>query len=128
MSALKSLVLLLLGLVSLTACADKKAENFAQQSSQPLSQKAKIYTDEQYQNGEVALHDYVQIQGKISKTDEKDGHIKKDSRFILKTTAGNYQVINATDTSLQTGDTVTVYGEYYGFIKAMQIDSEETND
>ncbi|MDR1567693.1 MAG: hypothetical protein LBS33_03300 [Streptococcaceae bacterium] len=118
------LTLCVLVLIFLSGCSEKKVKEFDSQTIEDkgIVKKAKKYTDEQYQNGEVALHEYVQIQGKISKTDEKDNRIKQNSRFILKTTHGKYQVINGVDSNLKLGDKVTVYGEYYGFIKAMKID------
>lgn len=130
MSVVIKLSLAFLVLISLAACSHQKVDKFDKQvkQSEAIVKNAKTYTDEQYQNGEVALHEDVQIKGKITKTDEQDGQVKKDSRFILKTAASQYQVINGTDSKLQTGDIVTVYGEYYGFIKAMQIEREENDN
>ncbi|MBS7577677.1 MULTISPECIES: hypothetical protein [unclassified Enterococcus] len=108
----------------LSSCDKQQVEQFNQDTldENGIVLKAKAYTDEQYKLGEVPLHEFVQIKGEITKTDQKNNLISKNTRFILKTEQGKYQILHGVDEKFKIGDTVTVYGEYYGFIKAMKIE------
>ena len=46
----------------------------------------------------------------------------------MKSGSSKYQVFNEQKKKLKIGDEVTVYGEYYGFLKGTLIESEENHD
>lgn len=117
------LLILIISVSVLTGCNRKQVEAFNQDTlnENGIVSKAKVYTDAQYQSGDVPLHKFVQLKGKITDTDQKDNLVKKNARFVLKTDKGRYQIINDVEGNYEIGDTVIIYGEYYGFIKAMKI-------
>lgn len=120
---LKNSILAALLLIFVTGCSSKEVKRSQNDTNQDINlvKKSKKYTDKQYKNGEVVLHEYVQVQGEIVKIDGEGKRVEKNSRFILKTKDGQYQIINGIDCDFEIGDSVIVYGEYYGFIKAMKI-------
>lgn len=124
----RKFIILLTGLpfCLLFSCSNQETKKFDREASSAdrIVIKAKAYTDAQYKNDEVPQHEYVKLTGKISKSDSADDKVEKNGRFILETTGGRYQIINDANVSFKKGDHVIVYGEYYGFIKAMRIDSE----
>lgn len=93
-----------------------------------IEKKAKIYDDADYKNGEVPQNEYVKLSGKIIKSDGEEGIVEKGNRFILETEGGRYQIVNGVETELRTGDSVDVFGEYYGIIKAVRIDEKGGNE
>ncbi len=95
---------------------------FSQETVTKLKTAAKIYTDLAYQEGEVPLNEFVQMTGKITDTDSQDAQIKEGDRFVLQTDSAKYQVFNQQGTVLYLEEEVTVYGEYYGFIKGTLIE------
>ncbi|WP_430611060.1 hypothetical protein [Enterococcus sp. DIV0876] len=95
---------------------------FSQEASIKLKTAASTYTDRAYQDGEVPLNDFIQMTGKITDTDSQSEQIMKGDRFVLQTDSAKYQVFNQQETTLYLEDEVTVYGEYYGFIKGTLIE------
>ncbi|MHA4801792.1 hypothetical protein ACX0E5_16380, partial [Enterococcus faecium] len=79
------------------------------------------------QNGDVRLNEYISLKGEIVESDSRSSLIKKGDRFILKSGSSKYQVFNEQKKKLKIGDEVTVYGEYYGFLKGTLIESEENH-
>lgn len=117
--------------VSMTACGNAasneevKKYNFSEKTTKNLMTMAKCYTEEELQNGEVPLNEYIQLSGEIIVSDGKEDVIQKGDRFILKSGDSQYQVFNEQEQLLQVGDKVTVYGEYYGFLKGTVIERNE---
>lgn len=103
----------------------EKQTDFSSASEQGIKKKAKEYTEEELQNDEVPLNEYIKLTGKIEKSDGEGETLKKGDRFILSSGSSQYQVFNEQEQSFSIGDTVTVYGEYYGFIKAFLIEKAE---
>lgn len=118
------------GLFVLSGCQEK-AENsttasFDASNQVLVKEKAKEYTNDEYQNGDVRLKTYVKMTGKIVMTDSKnDQEIKKNDRFVIQNDGYDYQVINSSDSVLKLNDTVDVYGEYYGFVKGVEIENNK---
>lgn len=122
-----SMILLFSGLLGfLSGCGAEKSsnKNFTEETLTALKKKAKLYTEEEFQNGEVPLHDFVQLTGKITKTDGKSSEIQKGDRFILESGKSRYQIFNQQEEIFVVGDEVTVYGEYYGFITASYVEKK----
>ncbi|MDA9429598.1 hypothetical protein QJ527_08355 [Enterococcus mundtii] len=69
------------------------------------------------------MHQWVKIEGKIIRSDGQE-QIAKGDRFILRSGSSDYQVFNEQATTINVGDEVLVYGEYYGFIKGFFIERE----
>ncbi|MDR2976230.1 MAG: hypothetical protein LBV19_02815 [Streptococcaceae bacterium] len=114
-----SLILFLLPLLLLSACSGPSA---SEKDNIQLQKKAKSWNDADYKQSKVPLHSYVKLYGVIQKSDGKNEKVGKNNRFILMRSNTRYQVINGTNKEFKVGDKVTVYGEYYGFIKAMSIE------
>lgn len=119
-------LLILLSLISLSGCsskADQTTTSFDTTNQALVKEKAKEYSNDEYQNSDVRLKTYVKITGKIIKTDSKnDQKIKKNDRFVIQNEGYDYQIINSSDNVLKIDDVVEVYGEYYGFVKGVEID------
>jgi|SRR5699024_4116336 len=127
-----TLVLLLLFVLLLggTGCSqnDKtqaKEEQFTATVETEIKKKTNKYTEKEFQTADVPLNDFVQLTGEITRSDG-DETLKKGDRFILKSGSSNYQIFNEQEYPFSIGDRVTVYGEYYGFIKAIAIEKEES--
>ncbi|MGM9902621.1 hypothetical protein A5844_000422 [Enterococcus sp. 10A9_DIV0425] len=102
-------------------------QNFEQQAKNRIKEKAYIYTEEEFQTANVPIHAWVQLSGEIIQSDQSKEIVKGD-RFILKSGSSRYQIFNDQEEILKIGDSVTVYGEYYGFIKGVVIERKETNE
>ena len=88
-----------------------------------LKQKAKVYKNEEYQNGKVPLQTYIKMEGKIIQTDNNNNKIvTKSDRFILENSDVRYQMICAEKITVKVGDKVTVYGTYFGLVQVDEID------
>ncbi|MBO1300946.1 MULTISPECIES: hypothetical protein [unclassified Enterococcus] len=113
-------------------CAGCQANNrqqeiaFEDQVKEEIQQKAHVFTEKEYQSGEVPLHVWVKIEGKIIQAD-RGNEIEKGDRFILRSGSSDYQIFNEQTAKIDVGDEVIVYGEYYGFIKGILIERKETN-
>ena len=118
---MKRFSLFLLILLALTGCKSGEKE-FDEESLQNLKETAQSYSETELQNGDVRLNEY------IVESDSRSSLIKKGDRFILKSGSSKYQVFNEQKKKLKIGDEVTVYGEYYGFLKGTLIESEENHD
>jgi hypothetical protein len=122
MTKLLKISLFILFLVSLSACS-KSAEPSQGIAREQIIQRAVTYQAKDYENGAVPLHAMVKVSGKIIQTDGKDKTIaQKHDRFILEMATGRLQVFNNEEQSLQAGDQVDVYGEYYGIIQSSLIE------
>ncbi|EGC70719.1 hypothetical protein NGF69_04995 [Enterococcus casseliflavus] len=123
--------LFILGLLmGLTACSPNEAtqtQAFSQSSEKQLKERALCYSDEDFSQGVVPLHEFVKLSGTIVKSDAKTADIEKGNRFILETAAGQYQVFNEQSQQLKLQEVVTIYGEYYGFIKATLIERKDAD-
>ena len=117
----------LLILLALTGCKSGEKE-FDEESLQNLKETAQSYSETELQNGDVRLNEYISLKGEIVESDSRSSLIKKGDRFILKSGSSKYQVFNEQKKKLKIGDEVTVYGEYYGFLKGTLIESEENHD
>ncbi|MGC6769485.1 hypothetical protein [Enterococcus sp. LJL51] len=102
-----------------------KQNNFSKKMVAELKNKAKTYSEEDFQEGNVPLNEFICINGQIIKSDSKEETIKKGDRFMLLSGDSRYQVINEQEELLRIGDNVTVYGEYYGFLKGTFIEQGE---
>ncbi|WP_261805865.1 hypothetical protein [Lapidilactobacillus luobeiensis] len=122
--------MLLLVCVILVGCTQqtKQTDKFDQVTSTNIKQFAKHYANSKFTAGEVPINSYVAFTGKITKKDTKGQVIKKSDRFIVKNATAKVQVISSADTQVAVGDRVTVYGEYYGLIKAYVVEKVESND
>lgn len=96
---------------------------FTNEVTREIRQKAKHYTEQELQNTEVPLHAFIQLEGEIIRSDGGKTILKGD-RFILRSGSSNYQIFNEQKEAISIGDQVTVYGEYYGFIKGIIIEKE----
>ena len=116
-------------MVMLTSCSSGSSDTLKMDNEiyENIEKKAKIYDDADYKNGDVPQNDYVKLSGKIIKSDGEEGIVEKGNRFILETEGGRYQIVNGVETELKTGDSVDVFGEYYGIIKALRIDEKGGN-
>ncbi|HAP5023191.1 TPA: hypothetical protein IUY12_001800, partial [Enterococcus faecalis EX166083VC20] len=103
-------------------------KEFDEESLQNLKETAQSYSETELQNGDVRLNEYISLKGEIVESDSRSSLIKKGDRFILKSGSSKYQVFNEQKKKLKIGDEVTVYGEYYGFLKGTLIESEENHD
>ena len=112
---------------ALTGCKSGEKE-FDEESLQNLKETAQSYSETELQNGDVRLNEYISLKGEIVESDSRSSLIKKGDRFILKSGSSKYQVFNEQKKKLKIGDEVTVYGEYYGFLKGTLIESEENHD
>lgn len=130
----KTSFLLFFVLIILTSCSfksqtnEKQESNFSKENIGRIKDKSKKFSNEELQNGEVPLYEYIQLAGKIIISDSKDKSIEKGDRFILQQGEYKYQVINEQESVLNIGDQVTVYGEYYGFIKGSLIERSTKSD
>lgn len=115
--------------VFLVSCSSQKTttEDFTEETLIALKKKAKSYSNEEFQEGDVPLHEFVQLTGKITQSDGKKDTIEKDDRFVLEVGESRYQIFNQQENSFKIGDEVTVYGEYYGFIKASYIEKTDSS-
>lgn len=99
----------------------KAAEDYTIDYLSSLKETAIIYEDSAYHLGEIPMGTLIKVSGIISKTDSKETpNIKKSDRFILELSDGKTKlhIINHSSTEFSLHDTVTVYGEYHGIIKA----------
>ncbi|WP_181265216.1 hypothetical protein [Enterococcus mundtii] len=99
----------------------QQEKDFEDQIKEEIQQKAHVFTEKEYQSAEVPLHQWVKIEGKIIQSDGQK-QIEKGDRFILRSGSSDYQVFNEQATTINVGDEVIVYGEYYGFIKGILIE------
>lgn len=74
------------------------------------------------------MYEYIRLTGKIIISDSGDKSIEKGERFILERGAYQFHVINEQETPLKIGVQVSVYGEYYGFIKGTLIERSTESD
>lgn len=120
----------LLCLLFLTGCTSANAQEakFDQDTTRGAELHAKEYSLRSYELGKIPLHTYVKFSGKILKKDTTGRVIRKDDRFIIAKDQVKVQVISQVDTNCQIGDQVTVYGEYYGFIKGINIMKSTSNN
>lgn len=116
-------------MVMLTSCSPGSSDTLKMDNEiyENIEKKAKIYDDADYKNGDVPQNEYVKLSGKIIKSDGEEGIVEKGNRFILETEGGRYQIVNGVETELKAGDSVDVFGEYYGIIKALRIDEKGGN-
>lgn len=110
------LFLLLLG-----GCQKAQIEATDQQVPQQLVKKSVEYSVEQWKDDDIPLNELVKVNGKIEKSDGHSKKVKYQDRFILNFDGYRIQVMNNQKKVFHLGDQVTVYGEYYGFVKAMYI-------
>ncbi|AIM24548.1 hypothetical protein [Melissococcus plutonius] len=101
---------------------EKTTNQFSHETIQRIKKTAKSYSENELQSGQVPLHTYLQLTGKIIKSDSKTATIKREDRFIFESDQNHYQVFNEQSMKLKIGDTITVYGEYYGFLKAIFVE------
>ncbi|MGC6767951.1 hypothetical protein [Enterococcus sp. LJL51] len=120
------LFLLFFTIIFLSSCGEQeRLHSFDHQVEEETAAIYKHYSAEAFQNGDVPPNTLIQLSGVITVTDNDDGQsVKKNDRFILEAEGQRYQVINYSDSEWQLAEQVTVYGEYYGFIKAEQIKNE----
>lgn len=117
-------------IVNLSACHlsmdtdTTDTDNFSEVTTENLKHYAKKYSEEELQDGSVPLNEYIQISGEIIQSDSKTIEIEKGDRFILMSGQSKYQVFNEQDDVLKIGDLITVYGEYYGFLKGSLIEKD----
>lgn len=123
MKKLSLIFTLFASLFLLSSCGSKSVENRDNQNK-ALAKKSQVYPDRAYQAGEVPLHSFVQVSGEIQRTDQKNGKLEKGGRFILKTENIKIQILNTDYEGFKVGDKVKVYGQYYGFIRSMNIEKE----
>lgn len=116
-------LLLMFMVVFLSSCGNQeRIHSFDRQVEGQAEKIYKPYTAKSFQNGEIPPNTPVQIRGTITMTDNADGRsIKKNDRFILEAEGERYQIINGSDSEWKLLECVTIYGEYYGFIKAEEI-------
>ena len=124
------LIILFCILLNGTACSSSeetqaKEQDFTTTVETEIKEKAKVYTEVEFQTGDVPLNEFVQLSGQITQTDSKKDSLQNGDRFILHSGSSDYQIFNQQDTAFKVGDMVTVYGEDYGFIKAIVIEKEE---
>ncbi|MHC5249682.1 hypothetical protein [Enterococcus sp. LJL90] len=123
-------LLFLSGVFFLAACQAGNAaesetiENFSNNAVSGLKETAKFFSNEDYQAGDVPLNEYIKMNGVITKTDGNPDEIQNGDRLMIENDGVQYQVFNQQATPLKIGDTITVYGEYYGFIKGTLIEIE----
>lgn len=106
----------------------KYDDNFSKENIERIKENSKVFSNEELQNGEVPLYEYIQLTGKIIISDSGDKSIEKGERFILERRAYQFHVINEQETPLKIGVQVSVYGEYYGFIKGTLIERSTESD
>ncbi|OTN75423.1 hypothetical protein A5886_000493 [Enterococcus sp. 8G7_MSG3316] len=120
------LLFLFVAILILSGCGIQNEETqvreFSLEATTKLKTAATIYPDRAYQDGEVPLNEWIQMTGKITDTDSQSEEIRKGDRFVLQTDSAKYQIFNQQETTLYLNDEVTVYGEYYGFIKGTLIE------
>ncbi|MBL1225984.1 hypothetical protein [Enterococcus sp. BWR-S5] len=124
-----SLSLLLLLLMTCGCSANKeeeanKQDTFSEEVIENIKEKAEHFSDQEFQEGEVPLNSFVQISGTILKSDSGKNQVKKGDRFILINEGSQYQVFNEQDGTFEIGENITVYGEYYGFLKGILIEKD----
>jgi hypothetical protein len=121
---LLSFLTLSLGLVG---CGSSKnnTENFSKETVADLKVKAKHYTMVDFKKDKVPLNEYVVCSGTITKIEDNKQSLAKGDRFILKNGSSKFQIFNEQDQTFEIGSKVTVYGEYYGFIKGTVIEKSE---
>lgn len=116
-------------LISFSGCAlqinesGEKEREFTQKTKEGIKKNAKQYTEKEFQSANVPLNEFVQISGEIIQSD-REKKIEKGDRFLLKSGSSRYQVFNEQDIPIHVGDSVIVYGEYYGFIKAILVEGK----
>ena len=99
-----------------------QAADFTKKTTTGIRSKAKHYQAKAYQKETIPAHSYVQLVGRVVKTDAAGKNIRLGDRFILQQGRLKVQVFNQAKTTVRLGQTVTVYGEYYGFVKGYVID------
>lgn len=120
---IKIVCLLCLGMIGLPACSNSTASKIQPAERTRLIQKATAYSARAYDAGDVPLHAMVKVAGTVGQTDGKNQKFaQKHDRFILEMATGRLQVFNNQEQTFQTGDQVTVYGEYYGFVQSRLIE------
>lgn len=95
--------------------------NYTESYLASLKEAAVLYDDTDYHAGEIPMRTVIKATGVITKTDGKNSpSIKKSDRFILELSDGQTKlhIINQSATDFSLHDTVTIYGEYNGIIKA----------
>ncbi|MBP1045872.1 hypothetical protein I6N96_06230 [Enterococcus sp. BWM-S5] len=102
----------------------ERQASFSKEAVENIKEKAKHYSNQAFQDGEVPLNEFVQIKGTILKSDSSEKVLKKGDRFILISENSQYQVFNEQENDFEVGDDVTVYGEYYGFLKGILIEKD----
>ncbi|WP_203662824.1 hypothetical protein [Lacticaseibacillus sp. 53-4] len=116
----------LLMLLSFSGCGSAAAtqnQTFTKKSASGLRVKAKGYSTQAFSKGNIPLNSYVKFTGRIQKKDTAGETVKKDDRLLLRNGKTKVQVmVQFQPTALKVGDRVTVYGEYYGFVKGSLID------
>lgn len=101
-----------------------KQDTFSEEVIENIKEKAEQFSDQEFQEGEVPLNSFVQISGTILKSDSGKNQVKKGDRFILINEGSQYQVFNEQDGTFEIGESITVYGEYYGFLKGILIEKD----
>lgn len=120
---LLTLVLLMVGCSP--ANGEKEAKAFTEEAAVNLRKQAVSYSKEELMADTIPLNTFIKVTGKITATDTSDGQVDKGARFKLNSEGYDIQIFNEQEKVYQVGDEVTVYGEYYGFIKGAVIDATE---
>ncbi|WP_390405732.1 hypothetical protein [Lacticaseibacillus jixiensis] len=110
-----------------TGCSHQnqtQAADFTKKTTSGIRSKAKTYSQAAYQSASIPAHSYVRLVGKVVKTDAATAQIRQGDRFVLQRGKLKVQVFHQAQTPVRLGQTVTVYGEYYGFVKGYVIDQE----
>ncbi len=95
--------------------------DFTKKTQAGIVRKAKVYPLRAYQQTKVPTHAFVKLSGQIVKTDSGSRQVGQGDRFILKRKSLRVQVLNQATGNWRVGEHVTVYGEYYGFIKSYVV-------
>lgn len=98
-------------------------EKFTDEAQIQLKENAIEYTISQLQSHEAKLNTFVKISGTIQLSDSNGSLVKKGDRFKLVQGEDAVQVFNEQEQEFRIGNEVTVYGEYYGFVKGTVIDN-----
>lgn len=107
------------------ATETKGDQAFTEEAAVNLRKNAIAYSKEDLEADNVPLNSFIKVTGKITATDSEDGKVGKGTRFKLNSDGYDIQIFNEQTESYQVGDEVTVYGEYYGFIKGAVIDAAQ---
>ncbi|GGI65272.1 hypothetical protein ACFQOY_06335 [Enterococcus alcedinis] len=95
--------------------------NYTEDYLASLKEKAVLYEDSAYHAEEIPMRTLIKATGVITKTDGKNSpSIQKADRFVLELADGQTRlhIINQSTTDFSLHNTVTIYGEYNGIIKA----------